>query len=57
MSWVVRIVEESVLVLGNTLKYLRSKVGDVHSGLSCGTWLFPNVLPDIRNGALNFNVK
>lgn len=34
LSWIGRIVEERVLALGNTLKYLRSKVGEVHSGLS-----------------------
>lgn len=34
LSWIVSTVEESVLVLGNSLKYLRSKVAEVHSGLS-----------------------
>lgn len=34
LSWIGRIAEERVLVLGNSLKYLRSKVGEVHSGLS-----------------------
>lgn len=40
------IVEERTFVLGDTLKYLEPKVAEIYNGLSSGTWVLSNTLPN-----------
>lgn len=42
----VTVVEENTFVLGDALEYLGPKVSEIYNGLSSGTWILSNTLPD-----------